>query len=133
MEAATKEQYVEEVEEKMSDWDRRIEAIVRKADESQKESALVQDLLDKQKEAKSQFEELRSADEAKFEELKGRVGVATQDLQDVLVRTSERFEMPSPRQPSGPLPPGQRERSAAEDDGSAAEPSVESEAGSPKE
>lgn len=96
-----KQQYVSEVEEKMSDWDRRIEEILQKAEESDKDSVLVKDLLEKQQEAKTRFEELQTAGEGQYDDLKGRVSVATQALQDVLVRTSEQFQLGNPRPASG--------------------------------
>jgi hypothetical protein len=111
---ADKEQYVSEVREKMSEWDRRIEEIIEKADQDDKDSVLVEDLLEKQQEAKSRFEELEGADEAQYEDIKGRVSVATQALQDVLVRTSEEFQLGNPRPPSGSTRAGDAGREAGQ-------------------
>ena len=111
---ADKEQYVSEVEEKMTEWDRRIEEIIEKAEESDKDSVLVKDLLAKQQEAKTRFEQLQGADDAQYEDLKGRVSVATQALQDVLVRTSEQFQLGNPRPASGSTRPGQEGQQAGQ-------------------
>ena len=108
-----KQQYVSELENKMSEWDRRIEEIIRKSEETDKDSVLVKDLLAKQEAAKSRFEELRGADDQQYEDLKGRVSVATQALQDVLVRTSEEFQLGNPRPASGSTRAGEEADEAA--------------------
>src|SRR6266850_19295 len=92
-----KDTYLLQVEQKLSDWDHRIQVILERAEQRETESDLVRELLRQQQRVERELDEVRRATDEEWERLTGRVGVAAQELQDVLVRTSIRFKLPPPR------------------------------------
>src|ERR1041385_4312056 len=88
-----RQQYIQEVERKLGEWDQKIQHVRKKAEKSgDAQSDWLQHTLEKRQQVDELLGAIRDADENTFESKKSEIAIATQELEGAMVRAAERFE-----------------------------------------
>jgi len=92
-----KDAYQDKMNARLREWQAKIDALKARADQAEAEQKInyyeeIETLRTKQQKVQQKLEELRSAGEGAWEEVKAGVEVAWTDLEDAVQRAADKFK-----------------------------------------